>query len=122
MRTLSDLLQNFVSKAEKSEIMKDSELFKDIISFTIGESVEIAKFEEYELFIKRSADNFSQKIGDNKAVKFTEEVNKALKNIVDDFKGTADSEVAKYVFKFSEDTYRFYPEVLGNILSNYVIL
>ena len=118
LRNLSDLLQSFVSKAENGEIMKGSESFKDITSFTIGESIEIAKFEEFELFVKRSADNFAQKIGDNKATEFTDEVNKALKNIVDDFKGTADSEIAKYIFKFSEDTYRFYPEVLENILKH----
>ena len=121
IRNLSDLLQRFVAKAENSEIMKGSEGFEDIISFTIGESIEIAKFEEFELFIKRSADNFAQKTGDDKAAEFSEEVNKALKNIVDDFKGTADSEIAKYVFKFSEDTFRFYPEVLGNILKHILI-
>jgi hypothetical protein len=118
IRNLSDLLQRFVAKAENCEIMKDSERFEDVISFTIGESVKIAKFEEFELFVKRSGDNFAQKIGDNKAAEFSEEVNKALKNIVDDFKGTADSEIAKYVFKFSEDTYRFYPEVLEKILKH----
>ena len=82
IRNLSDLLQSFVAKAENSEIMKDSERFEDIISFTIGESVKIAKFEEFELFVKRSGDNFAQKIGDNKAAEFSEEINKALKNLL----------------------------------------
>ncbi len=118
LRTLSDLLQNFVLKAENGVIMKETEHFEDIISFTIGESIQITKFEEFELFIKRSAENFAQKIGDNKANEFAEEVNNALKNIVENFKGTTDSEVAKYVFKFSEDTYRFYPEELERILNH----
>jgi hypothetical protein len=101
--------------------LNDSEQFEDVISFTIGESAKIAKFEEFELFIKRFADNFAEKIGDNKAAELSEKVNKVLKNIVNDFKGTADSEIAKYVFKFSEDTFRFYPEVLGNILKHILI-
>ena len=41
-----------------------------------------------------------------------------MKNIAEQFKGTADSEVAKYVFKFSEDTFRFKSEILEKVLKH----
>ena len=118
VRNLSDLLKEFIAKAKEGEFLKSSERYKDIINFTIGESVKITQFEEFELFITRSADNFEEKIGKDKAKEFSDNVNKALKNIAEEFKGTADSEVAKYVFKFSEDTFRFKSEILENVLKH----
>ncbi len=118
VRNLSDLLEEFIAKAKDGEFLTSSERYKDIINFTVGESVKITQFEEFELFITRSADNFEEKIGKDKAKEFSDNVNKALKNIAEEFKGTTDSEVAKYVFKFSEDTFRFKSEILENILKH----
>lgn len=118
VRNLSDLLEAFINKARDGEFLNNSESHNDIINFTIGESAKITQFEEFELFITRSADNFTEKIGKDKAKEFSDNVNKSLKNIAEEFKGTADSEVAKYVFKFSEDTFRFKSEILENVLKH----
>jgi len=121
VRNLSELLEGFVAKAINGQLLKNSEKFEDVVSFTIGESVKIEKFDEFELFVKRSADNFAEKIGKDKALEFLNEINKSLRNIVDDFKGIADSEIAKYLFKFSQETSRLAQTTLENILKQILI-
>jgi hypothetical protein len=83
LRNLTELLNKFIEKARNGDILKESGGFSDIVSFTIGESIQIAKFDEFELFIKKPADNFAQKIGDDKAKEFARQVNENLKNIVE---------------------------------------
>ncbi|TFG07702.1 MAG: hypothetical protein EU539_04295 [Promethearchaeota archaeon] len=116
MRNLSDLLQNFIEKAKYGEILKGSEKFEDVLSFVAGESIEITQMDELALFIKRSSENLAQRIGEDQARKFSEEIYDAIQDIVDDFKGTVDSQIVKFLFKFSQESSRLEPDIIKNIL------
>ncbi|MFX0072649.1 MAG: hypothetical protein ACFFAO_16315, partial [Candidatus Hermodarchaeota archaeon] len=118
MRNLSDLLQNFIEKAKNGEILKGSERFEDVLSFVAGKSTEVTQMDELALFIKRSSENLAQKIGEDKSKQFSDDIYKALQNIVDEFKGTVDSQIAKYLFKFSQDSARLKPDIIENILKH----
>jgi hypothetical protein len=121
LRNLSDLLKNFIEKAKNGEFLKGTKRFEEVLNFITGESLEATQMDELELFIKRSSENLAQKIGDEKAATFSKEVYKALLGIVDDFKGTVDSQIAKNLFKLSQDYHRYTPDTLENILNHFLL-
>ncbi|MFX1257465.1 MAG: hypothetical protein ACFFAN_06385 [Promethearchaeota archaeon] len=121
IRNLSDLLKNFVDKAKKGNLLKEAENFDEIITFIIGKSKEIAQFDELEIFIKRSADNFAKKIGNDSATQFIKDFSEALKNIVVEIKSTVDSDIVKYMFKYSQDIRRLSPKDINKILIHTII-
>ncbi|HEY0089679.1 MAG TPA: hypothetical protein VGB37_12600, partial [Candidatus Lokiarchaeia archaeon] len=90
MRNLSELLNKFIEKAKNGELMENQANFENIISFMTGESVKVTQFGELELFLKRSSDNFIQKIEKSKVDKFSNELFEALKGVAEDLKGTID--------------------------------
>ena len=117
MRNLSDVCNAFVSKARDGELMKETGNFEDILTFIIGESVKIVEFDNLELFVKRSIDNFAQKLGDGKANEFSNEIFKALNNTQQNLKGTIDNEIVRYIFKFSQDIKYLTPTTIENIIN-----
>jgi len=118
MRNLSELLNKFIEKAKNGELMENQASFENIISFMTGESVKATQFGELELFIKRSSDNFIQKIEKSKVDKYSNELFEVLKGVAEDLKGTIDSEIVKFLFKLSQDIHRLTPEKIENILDN----
>ena len=121
LRNLSDLLKYFIEKAKNGEFLKGSKRFEDVLNFIAGESLETTQMDELELFIKRSSENLAQKIGEEKAATFSKELYNALQGIVDDFKGTVDSQIAKNMFKLSQDYYRYTPDIIENIMNHVLI-
>jgi hypothetical protein len=102
MRNLLNLLNKFVEKAKVGELMKGPGGVENILTFIMGEE-SFTQFDDIELFAKKSKDNFKTKIGEAKANSFSKDITQALKNVVDEFKNYIDSDISKFLYKFSQD-------------------
>ncbi|MFX1296817.1 MAG: hypothetical protein ACFFD2_18420, partial [Promethearchaeota archaeon] len=121
MRDLLDILKGLVDKAKTGNRMNGPESFENILVYMLGESIKYTKFDDIKLFIKRAEDNFRQKIGENKVNFYIETISKALNEIDKEFKSYMNSEIAKFLFKFSQGFNDLSPETLENILNHVII-
>ena len=120
MRSMLDLLNSFVEKAKAGDLMKKSGTIDNILDYLIGEE-SFAQFDDLERFIKKAKDNFSKKIGEEKAELFSKEISQALENISEDLKDYIDSEITKFLFTFSQDMDSVPFKALEDILNHVLI-
>ncbi|HDZ18291.1 MAG TPA: hypothetical protein ENH75_08375, partial [archaeon] len=120
MRNLLDLLKKFVEKAKVGELMKGPGGIENILTFIMGEE-SFTQFDDIELFAKKSKDNFKTKIGEAKADSFSKDITQALKSVVDEFKNYIDSDISKFLYKFSQDIDSLPSKSLEDILKHMVL-
>ena len=120
MRNMMDLLNAFVEKAIIGELMRKSGTINDILDFMIEEE-SFSQFDDVELFIKKSKDNFKTKIGETKANSFSNEITQALNNLAEEFKNYIDSDISKYLFKFSQDIDSLPSKTLEDMLKHMLL-
>ena len=106
IRNLSDLLHKFIEKAKDGNIIQKFDSFGDILNFMVGVSQEVVQLDEFSLFIKRAMDNFKGKFDKDFIKSFSDNLSKSLNNIENALKDTIDSDIVKYIFKFSQDISR----------------
>ncbi len=121
LRNLSDLLNNFIEESKKGNIIEKSGRFEDILNFMVGGTKEVTQLDEFTLFIKRASDNFRNKLEEEYIQNFSEDFYQALNNIDNNLKGTIDSKLSKYLFKFSQDISRIKSDELKNVLNTHLL-
>jgi len=121
MRNLSDLLNSFVERAKKGEVIEKFETFEDLIAHMIGGKAEISQLNDIELFIKRAEKNFSERLGVDKCQYYSEKINDTLNQIDEVHRDYMSSEMSKYLFKFSQHLDGLSNETLEKILNNILV-
>ena len=101
-RSLLDLMKKFIEKAEEGENFENNPTFENVLHYISGKRTEIIQFKDTELFIKRSEQYFSEIIGQEKAQKYSLNIIESLEKIDKEFQEYMASEIAKYLFKFSQ--------------------
>ena len=71
-----------------------------------------------EMFLKRSEKGFSAIIGENKALNYFKDITASLKEIDKSFKNYLDSEIAKFLFSFSQNVEGLSSEILDGVLKH----
>ncbi|MFX1384583.1 MAG: hypothetical protein ACFFBP_19330, partial [Promethearchaeota archaeon] len=121
MRSLLDLLNSFVNKAKNNVLMKNSEGFEDILIFLTGESTKVEKFDDVHIFFQKAEKSLAQIIGEVHIKEYIRTITDQCDKIARDFRDQMRSEIAKYLFKLSQNIKELSHEPLLNIL-NHVIL
>ncbi|MHA2180287.1 MAG: hypothetical protein ACXAAH_02555 [Promethearchaeota archaeon] len=120
-RNLSDLMLFFVEKAMNDKMMKDQVSFEEILSFSFGSKSEITQLSDVELFITRAKKNFALKIGEDMSLHYSAQIIKALSNVDEKLHDYFNSEISKYLFKFSQSIESLAPETLKAMLNHMVL-
>ncbi|MFX1259060.1 MAG: hypothetical protein ACFFAN_14470 [Promethearchaeota archaeon] len=121
MRSLLDLMKEFIEKAKIGDILRDSENFKDILNHVTGQKSQFTQFKDIELFLKRAETKIYYKIGEEKSFTLFKKIDDSLKKIEGQHQIYMRSEIAKYLFKFSQDVDEISPEILINILNHVIV-
>ena len=121
MRNLSDLMYSFVQKAMDGVVMEHQGSFDQILTLLFGDKAEIAQFNDIELFINRAEKNFAVKIGEVRSQEFSEQISIALSEVDENLRDYFNSEVSKFLFKFSQSIDDLIPEALSRMI-NHVVL
>ncbi|MFX1313715.1 MAG: hypothetical protein ACFFHD_14085, partial [Promethearchaeota archaeon] len=117
MRSLFDLMKEFIEKAKIGDVLEDSGNFKDVLDHVTGQKNQLTKFKDIELFLKRAEKRFSYEIGEEKSFSLFKRIGDSLKEIVEGNQSYMRSEIAKYLFKFSLEIDEIPSETLINILN-----
>ena len=120
-RSLSDLLNLVVDKAKKGEAFNTESSFEDILTSVFGDKVEITRFSDIELFIKRAEKNISDKLGEEKSHYYSTQIITTISNTDEKIKDYIGSEIPKYLFKISQNIEHLSNEMLTDML-NHVLL
>ena len=120
-RSLLDLMIKFVEKAEKGEFLENESTFENILIHVLGVKTQVTEFKDTDLFIKRAEKQFFGKIGQTKAIEFSENIILFLKEIDDEIQSYMSSEIAKYLFKFSQNINDLTPETLERVLKHILL-
>ena len=121
MRNLSDLLNAFVEKAKQGAVIENLETFEDLLTYMVGGKVEVTQLSDVELFIKRAEKNFSEKLGEDKSQKYSGELKKTFDEIDESHRDYLSSEMAKYLFTFSQHIDGLSNDTLESILTNIIV-
>jgi len=120
-RSLLDLMIKFVEKAEKGEFLENESTFENILIHVLGVKTQVTEFKDTDLFIKRAEKQFFGKIGQTKAIEFSENIILFLKEIDDEIQSYMSSEIAKYLFKFSQNINNLTPKTLESVLKHILL-
>ncbi|MFW9973557.1 MAG: hypothetical protein ACFFDF_25480, partial [Candidatus Odinarchaeota archaeon] len=121
MRNLSDLLNAFVDKAKQGAVIENLETFEDLLTYMVGGKAEVTQLSDVELFIKRAKKNFSEKLGEDKAQKYLGKIKNTFDEIDEFHRDYMSSEMAKYLFTFSQHIEGLSNETIENILTNILV-
>lgn len=121
VRNLSELLYSLVEKAKNGEIMENNSNFDVVLAYVFGQKAEISQLNDIELFIKRAEKNFTAKIGDEKAQFYSKNIIKTFSEVDENLQDYINSEVPKYLYKFSQNVESLPTEILEEML-NHVVL
>ncbi|MFX1345232.1 MAG: hypothetical protein ACFFAI_08985 [Promethearchaeota archaeon] len=121
IRNLSELLSKFVEKAKNGGIMVNNERFDDILAYIFGEISEISQLNDIELFINRAEKNFTVIIGEEKAKLYSKQIIKSFSEVDDNLQDYINTEIPKYLFKFSQNVENLPAETLENILNQSIL-
>ncbi len=102
IRTLSDLLSNFIKKAKEGKIIEGEVSFEALLTYMYGGKEEITQLSDVGLFIKRSRDNFISKMTIEKAEEYATQIIELLNQIDKEHQDYTNSEISKYLFNLSQ--------------------
>ena len=120
-RSLLDLMIKFVEKAEMGEFLENESTFENILIHVFGVKTQVTEFKDTDLFIKRAEKLFFGKIGQTKAIEFSENSILFLKEIDDEIQSYMSSEIAKYLFRFSQNINDLTPKTLESVLKHILL-
>lgn len=121
MRNLSDLLSSVVEKAKNGETIVNQGKFDDILTYVFGDEAKVIQLNDIELFIKRAEKNFIPIIGQERAHQYSEEIIKSLSKTDENIRDYLESEIPKYLFKFSQNIEGWSLELTEEMLKQVIV-
>ncbi|OLS13528.1 MAG: hypothetical protein RBG13Loki_2838 [Promethearchaeota archaeon CR_4] len=118
LRSLSDVLLKFIEKAEKGDFFENEVTFQNILVHAVQDKIQLPQIKENELYIKQAETQFCKKIGQEKASSYSDKISASLKAIDKEIQNFMISEIAKYLFNFSQTIENLTPESLESILTH----
>ncbi|MFW9783610.1 MAG: hypothetical protein ACFFFB_15105, partial [Candidatus Heimdallarchaeota archaeon] len=110
IHTLMDLFKTFLDSVKKGDSMKSCESFEDVLTHLLGEEEQRVQFSDVEAFLKRAEKKYALIIGQDMIQLLMEELLEAINQIPEQHREYLGSDLAKYLFKFSETASYHEPE------------
>ena len=110
LRSLMDLFKAFLEEAKKENLLEASEVLEDILAHLFGEEEERVQFSDIEAFLKRAEKKYANIIGQDMIQMLMEELLDAINQMPEQHRDYLGSDLAKYLFKYSETASYHEPE------------
>ena len=110
LRTLMDLFKAFLDDAKEGRSLESSENFEDILTYLLGEEGERVQFTDVEAFLKRAEKKYAFIVGQDMIQMLMDELLEAIDQIPEQHREYLGSDLAKFLFKFSETASYHNPE------------
>ncbi|MFX1456039.1 MAG: hypothetical protein ACFFDB_11760, partial [Promethearchaeota archaeon] len=108
--SILDLLKAFMQAAKENNLLESSENLEEILTHLLGEEEERVQFSDVEAFLKRTEKKYSLIIGQDMIDMLTEELLESIEQIPEQHREYLGSDLAKYIYKFSESASYHEPE------------
>ncbi|MFX0020956.1 MAG: hypothetical protein ACFE9S_01425 [Candidatus Hermodarchaeota archaeon] len=101
--SLVDLFKAFLEEVKKGNILESSNELEHILTHLYGEEKERVQFSDVEAFLKRTEKKYSLILGQDMVQMLMEELLDSINNIPEQHREYLGSDLAKYLFKYSEN-------------------
>ncbi len=101
--SLIDLFKELLEDVKKGNVLETSNELEDILTHLFGEEKERVQFSDVEAFLKRTEKKYSLILGQDMIQMLMEELLDAINNIPEQHREYLGSDLAKYLFKYSEN-------------------
>jgi len=108
--TLMDLLKAFLEVVKEKNLLESSESLEDILTHLLGEEEERVQFSDVEAFLKRAEKKYANIVGQDMIDMLSEELLEAISQIPEQHREYLGSDLAKFLFTFSESASYHEPE------------
>ena len=110
LRTLMDLFKAFLDDAKEGRLLESSENLEDILTYLLGEEEARVQFTDVEAFLKRAEKKYAFIVGQDMIQMLMDELLEAIDQIPEQHREYLGSDLAKFLFKFSETASYHNPE------------
>ncbi|MFW9819947.1 MAG: hypothetical protein ACFFE5_10080 [Candidatus Thorarchaeota archaeon] len=101
--SLVDLYKDFLEEVKRGNLLESSNCLEDILTHLFGEQKERVQFSDVEAFLKRTEKKYSLILGQDMVQMLMEELLDSINNIPEQHREYLGSDLAKYLFKYSEN-------------------
>jgi len=110
LRTLIDLFGAFLEGAKEGKILESCENLNEILDFHLGEERERVQFSDVDAFLKRAERKYALIVGQDMIQMLMDDLLEAIDQIPEQHREYLGSDLAKFLFKFSETASYHEPE------------
>jgi len=121
MGSLLELFNGCLEEAKEGNLLEDSETLEDILTHLFGEEEKRIQFTDVEAFLKRAEKKYALILGQDMIQMLMEELLDAIDQIPEQHKEYLGSDLAKYLFKYSETASYHEPEKLELIFNGAIM-
>ncbi|MFX1567498.1 MAG: hypothetical protein ACFFCV_03925 [Promethearchaeota archaeon] len=121
VHSLVDLYKSFLEEVKKGNLLENSSQLNDILTHLFGKEEERVQFTDVEAFLKRAEKKFTLILGQDMIQMLMEELLNAINQIPEQHREYLGSDLAKYLFKYSETASIHNPEELELIFNGAIM-
>ncbi|MFX0039452.1 MAG: hypothetical protein ACFFAB_08985 [Candidatus Heimdallarchaeota archaeon] len=121
VHSLVDLFKVFLDDVKKGNIIETCNELEDILTHLFGEEKELVQFSDVEAFLKRAEKKYSFILGQDMIQMLMEDLLNAISQIPEQHKEYLGSDLAKYLFKYSETASYHEPEKVELIFNGAIM-
>ena len=119
--TLLDLFQSFVVAAKEGNQIESCDSLEDILTHLLGEEETRIQFSDVEAFLKRVEKKYAMIIGQDMIEMLIEELLESINQIPEQHREYLGSDLAKFLFKYSESASYHEPEKVELIFNGAIM-
>ena len=119
--TLIDLFKAFINTAKEGNVMNSSESLEDILTHMLGKEEKRIQFTDVEAFLKRAEKKYALIIGEDMIQMLMEELLEGIGQIPEQYREYLGSDLAKFLFKFSETASYNEPEKIELVFNGAIM-
>lgn len=121
LHSLVDLFKAFLEEAKEGNLLENNNELEDILTHLFGEEEERVQFTDIEAFLKRAEKKYALILGQDMIQMLMEELLDAIDQIPEQHREYLGSDLAKYLFKYSETASIHDPENLELIFNGAIM-
>ena len=121
LHTLLDLFKALLDAVNENNLLGSSESLEDILTHLLGEEETRVQFSDVEAFLKRAEKKYAMIIGEDMIDMLIEELLESINQIPEQYREYLGSDLAKFLFKFSESASYHEPEKVELVFNGAII-
>ncbi len=119
--TLLDLFKAFLEAVKENNLLESSDSLEDILTHLLGEEEKRVQFSDVEAFLKRAEKKYAMIVGQDMIEMLNEELLESINQMPEQHREYLGSDLAKFLFKFSESASYHEPEAVELVFNGAII-